>query len=168
MSSISVSQEIIDEIISLIDKNNQIYQRRVKFEGYCKNVLGFKRNLYDFCNYDDFLSYHQERSLPKTLENIIGNKIYLERYYQDVHLEICNNKKILLYIKTDILNYIKTKSMVSVEQILNNNFDFLTDFYIEFFLEGLVQNGYLEKIKMSNIVSGTQNLYKRIEKIQQG
>jgi len=42
-------------------------------------------------------------------------------------------------VKNDILYYIKNKSIISVEQIKQSNFEFLTDFYINFFLEELIK-----------------------------
>lgn len=157
----NIDQETIISIKKIIDENRQIYERRTQFEEYCKNKLGLKRNLYDFCSYEDFLSYHQSKSLKTTLENIVENKLYFEQYYQDLYQEIIRNKQVLSYIKQDLLGYIKTKPMFSVEQIQNNGLGFLPDFYINFFLEQLTQNGHLEKIQMLTDV-GVQSLYKRI------
>lgn len=61
-----------------------------------------------------------------------------------------NNKKIINTVKNDILFYIKSKSIISVDQIKKSNFDFLTNFYVEFFLEELHKMEKLDKINISN------------------
>lgn len=160
----NIEQNIIMAIQTMISENQEIYQRRSAFENYCKNQLKLIANLYEFCGYNDYLEYCKTVCDNDLLGVIIQNQSYIEKYYQDLSLEIQNNKKILSYVKIDIINYIKSKSMISVSQIRNIGFDFLTDFYIEFFLDGLTQAGHLEKIQMASMDMGKQNLYKIIQK----
>lgn len=155
----NISQETINKITDLIDMNNQIYQKRVKFESYCKNTLRLTKNLYDFCSYDEFLANSQSGTDDELLEVVVENQPYIEKYYQELYIEIKNNKQILSLVKQDIFGYIKTQDIISVEQIGRDGFGFLPDFYIEFFLDGLTQNGHLEKIH-----NPEKNLYQIIRK----
>lgn len=63
-------------------------------------------------------------------------------------------------VKNDILYYIKNKSIISVEQIKQSNFEFLTDFYINFFLEELLKLNKLEEIEILVLGDIKQKLYK--------
>ena len=63
-------------------------------------------------------------------------------------------------VKNDILYYIKNKSIISVEQIKQYNFEFLTDFYINFFLEELLKLNKLEEIEILALGDIKQKLYK--------
>lgn len=63
-------------------------------------------------------------------------------------------------VKNDILYYIKNKSIISVEQIKQSNFEFLTDFYINFFLEELLKLNKLEEIEILALGDIKQKLYK--------
>lgn len=63
-------------------------------------------------------------------------------------------------VKNDILYYIKNKSIISVEQIKQSNFEFLTDFYIDFFLEELLKLNKLEEIEILVLGDIKQKLYK--------
>lgn len=156
----NLTENQINEIKSLIKENEAIYEGRQNFQQYCTKKLGININIYDFCNYNDLMSCRQSENDSDIFRKIMENKINFDIYYIGIRLEINNNRKILYMIKEDILNYIKTKFIVSVEQIKKSNFEFLTDFYIKFFLDELHKRDRLEKIEISSLDNKKQIIYK--------
>ncbi|MBE9591057.1 hypothetical protein IM753_08720 [Moraxella sp. K127] len=146
----NLTENQINEITSLIKENEVIYERRQYFQKYCLNTLGIGIPIYNFYDYDELIHYRQVENDSTIYKKIVGDRQKFELYYEDIHQEIYNNKKIINTVKNDILFYIKSKSIISVDQIKKSNFDFLTNFYVEFFLEELHKMEKLDKINISN------------------
>ncbi|STY98693.1 Inner membrane protein yhaI [Moraxella lacunata] len=156
----NLTENQINEITSLIKENEVIYERRQYFQKYYLNTLGIGIPIYNFDDYDELIHYRQVKNDSTIYKKIISNDADFRLYYQDIFQEINNNKKILSMVKNDILYYIKNKSIISVEQIKQSNFEFLTDFYINFFLEELLKLNKLEEIEILALGDIKQKLYK--------
>ena len=165
-----LTEEAINELKFIIDKNYHIFNRRYAFQKYCQEKLLIKIDIQNFVSYEDLLSSDYIKNSLDFQENIKKEKYYFLSYYEDISKEIENNKKVITIIKDEVIRCIKEKisqfPILSAEQIKDSNFDFLPEFYIEFFLKEFSKKGYLEKIEITDIKNSNRSktIYKSINK----
>ena len=142
----TISQVQTYEIVRMTKENKLIYENRMRFQEYCKKILGIIHPINNYTNSQDLCNdiALSERDLKLINDNIN----FFEAYYQDVNKEISNNKKILSIIKDTILSHIKNKEFVSIIQIKKYcNIYYVSDFHVWFFIDHLVSQNILSPLQ---------------------